>query len=171
MELIQTEELLIRRMKETDYERLTQWLNNKDVLEFWDTHHPPNIQRVKEKYGPRVKDLEEVKPCIVEVQGRPVGYIQYYRIHSEEIIQLGYAENESVFGMDQLIGISSQLGKGIGTKMVKALIEYIAREQKGTVIVMDPSIRNERAIRCYEKCGFIKKKIINEKYWLMERRM
>lgn len=156
-------------MKETDYVLLTNWLNNEEVLEFYgDKNDPIDLKRVIEKYEPRVKGLHIVKPFIVEYEDKPIGFMQYYQLDRSQLKEFGYEENEVVFGMDQFIGISNLLNKGIGTKMINALIAYIQNELNGAVIIMDPHIANIRAIRCYEKSGFIKKKIIYENYWLME---
>lgn len=109
-----------------------------------------------------------VKPCIVQYEDTPIGFMQFYELDPTTLEEYGYPNNEHVFGMDQFIGESNLLGKGIGTKMVKSLTEYIQKDLNGSIIVMDPHILNTRAIRCYEKSGFIKKKVIFENYWLME---
>lgn len=167
--IIKSDELLIRTMKETDYDQLTEWLNNEDVLEFYgDKNDPFDLKRVIEKYEPRVKGLTRVKVCIAEYKNEPVGFMQYYQLDSVQLKEFGYKESELVYGMDQLIGRSDLLGKGIGTRMVRALVNYIQNEQITTAIVMDPHIDNLRAIRCYEKCGFVKKMMIDKTYWLME---
>ncbi|WP_405083190.1 GNAT family N-acetyltransferase [Paenibacillus chitinolyticus] len=50
----------------------------------------------------------------------------------------------------------------MGTIMIRKFIVYISRHNHVDVIVLDPDITNIRAIRCYEKCGFIKVKKINK---------
>lgn len=55
--------------------------------------------------------------------------------------------------------------------MVRAFTELIFAEKWADAIVMDPEVRNPRAIRCYEKCGFRKlKEIEGGQKWLMELR-
>ncbi|AIQ47705.1 hypothetical protein R70723_18740 [Paenibacillus sp. FSL R7-0273] len=167
--MLKTDELIIRRMNETDYEQLTSWLNNKDVIEFYGNSNDPfDLARVIEKYEPRVKGLHMVKPCIVQYEETPIGFMQFYELNPSKLKEYGYNTNEHVFGMDQFIGESNFLGKGIGTKMVKSLTEYIQKKLNGSIIVMDPHILNTRAISCYEKCSFVKKKVISGEFWLME---
>lgn len=57
------------------------------------------------------------------------------------------------------------------------MIEFLLVQQKADRIVMDPQTRNERAIHCYEKCGFKKVRLlpkqelhegIYQDCWLME---
>lgn len=69
--------------------------------------------------------------------------------------------------------------KGIGTLLVKAMVEYLVDKQQADKVIMDPQTRNVRALRCYEKCGFKKIRILpNHEYhegeyldcWLIEYR-
>ena len=62
--------------------------------------------------------------------------------------------------MDQFIGEPSCWNKGIGTEIVNGMVEYLLNHLKAATIIMDPQIRNSRALRCYEKCGFHKKKLL-----------
>ena len=58
-----------------------------------------------------------------------------------------------VRGIDQSLN-ASQLGKGLGTKLVRALVELLFNDPEVTKIQTDPPPSNLRAIRCYEKAGF-----------------
>ena len=64
--------------------------------------------------------------------------------------------------MDQFIGESTYWNKGVGTQLVSAMVAYLIEEKGADRIVMDPQTWNERAIRCYEKCGFKKVKLLPE---------
>ena len=55
-----------------------------------------------------------------------------------------------VRGIDQSLANASQLGKGLGTKLVRALVELLFNDPEVTKIQTDPSPSNLRAIRCYE---------------------
>lgn len=47
-----------------------------------------------------------------------------------------------------------QLGRGLGTAMVRAFVEMLFRDPSVTRVQTDPAPGNARAIRCYEKAGF-----------------
>ncbi len=80
----------------------------------------------------------------------------------------GYLENQVIYGIDQFIGIPNLFNKGYGTIMVSNFIDFILKTTDVEIIILDPEISNERAIRCYEKCGFSKvKKINHENNYLM----
>ncbi|MDR0268418.1 GNAT family N-acetyltransferase [Paenibacillus sp.] len=67
---------------------------------------------------------------------------------------------ERIFGMDQFIGEPDYWNRGIGTVLIQSMVKYLLVELKADRIVMDPQAWNTRAVRVYEKCGFIKKKLL-----------
>ncbi|MEC0244831.1 GNAT family N-acetyltransferase [Paenibacillus chitinolyticus] len=103
-----------------------------------------------------------ITPYIVKLDSNPVGFIQHYKVNEDKQEEFGYSTNLNVFGIDQFIGYPDLFNKGIGTIMIRKFIVYISRHNHVDVIVLDPDITNIRAIRCYEKCGFIKVKKINK---------
>ena len=58
-----------------------------------------------------------------------------------------------VRGIDQFLCEPQDLGKGLGTRMVKALVAKVFEDPSVTRIQTDPDPANARAIRCYEKAG------------------
>ena len=67
---------------------------------------------------------------------------------------VGRRNRSRIRGIDQSLANASQLGKGLGTKLVRALVELLFNDPEVTKIQTDPSPSNLRAIRCYEKAGF-----------------
>ena len=85
------------------------------------------------------------------LNGEPIGYAQSYVTPGSGD---GWWEEETdrVRGIDQSLANASQLGKGLGTKLVRALVELLFNDP-GHQDQTDPSPSNLRAIRCYEKAG------------------
>ncbi|MGE7947958.1 GNAT family N-acetyltransferase [Lysinibacillus sp. NPDC093688] len=165
-----TNNIYIRKMTDNDYGLMAKWLSTKEVLEFYgDINSPFSIEQVRKKYEPRIRGEILVFPFIVELDDSPIGFMQYYKLPTEELKELGYLNNQVVFGIDQFIGIPKLFNKGYGTIMVSKFIELIFKITDAEIIILDPEVSNERAIRCYEKCGFTKvRKINNERALLME---
>jgi len=65
-----------------------------------------------------------------------------------------------VRGIDQSLAHPTQLNQGLGTKLVRALVELLFSDPAVTKIQTDPAPNNHRAIRCYEKAGFVQQKVI-----------
>ena len=49
-----------------------------------------------------------------------------------------------------------RLGKGLGTAMVSQFVDRLFRDPAVTEVRLDPHPENHRAIRCYEKAGFVR---------------
>ena len=84
------------------------------------------------------------------LNGEPIGYQSYVALGSGD----GWWEEETdqeCRNIDQSLANASQLGKGLGTKLVrKTLVELLFNDPEVTKIQTDPSPSNLRAIRCYE---------------------
>jgi aminoglycoside 6'-N-acetyltransferase len=89
-------------------------------------------------------DDPDVVPLIIEHAGEVVGFIQF----SEEI-SLQYRSA----GIDLSLHDDHQ-GNGYGSDAVRTLARYLFAERGHHRLTIDPALRNERAIRCYERVGF-----------------
>ncbi|WP_173105080.1 GNAT family N-acetyltransferase [Bacillus sp. KH172YL63] len=168
-------ELVIRPLEEGDKHLLVRWLSDPVVLEFYEGRDQSfTLEMVEEKFFAD----RGVMSCLVLYEGREIGYLQYYPLDEETMIRYGYTNlDEVIYGTDQFIGEAVYWNRGVGTKMIKAVVEYLLQKEGVHRLVMDPMTWNTRAIRCYEKCGYSKARILSEnelhegKYhdcWLME---
>ena len=148
-------DIVLRLMQDDDLPMLQAWIARPHVREWWageeaDMPH----EQFRALYLPRVMAGEKVTPYIATLDGRAIGYAQSYVAMGsgggwwDEIVDPG------VRGIDQFLCEESDLGKGLGTRMVRALVEQLFRDPGVTRIQTDPDPRNARAIRCYEKAGF-----------------
>ncbi|WP_242234943.1 GNAT family N-acetyltransferase [Bacillus cereus group sp. BfR-BA-01316] len=159
--LFQKGQLLVRYVIEEDAPIISKWLTDPEVLQYYEGRdNPQSVEKVLDHFIHNPNSLE--KRCLVEFDEIPIGYIQMYPVDSEWKALYGYKETQQVWGMDQFIGEATYWGKGIGTNLVQAAITYIIDELKVEAIAMDPRVNNERAISCYEKCGFKKVKILKK---------
>ena len=56
--------------------------------------------------------------------------------------------------MDQFIGEPNYWSKGIGTRYIKLIFEFLKKERNANAVILDPHKNNPRAIRAYQKSGF-----------------
>ena len=151
----------LRLMTEHDLPMLHDWLNRPHVVEWWGGDEArPSLAEVREHYLPRVLAEEHVTPYIAMLGAEPIGYAQsYVALGSGD----GWWEDETdpgVRGIDQSLANPAQLGKGLGTKLVRALVELLFSNPDVTKVQTDPAPNNLRAIRCYEKAGFVQSRAI-----------
>lgn len=163
--LIQKDKIAIRRMRNDlhDYHLMAKWLTDEKVLEFYEGRDKPySLEKIIEKYAPIVQAEDLVVPCLFLYQGFPIGYLQYYLLSEDDKQNYGnyrVGENGDIYGIDLFIGEIEYWNKGIGTLVVSAILTYLF-ELQAINIVIDPKVWNTRAIRCYEKCGFQKVKLL-----------
>ncbi|MEA5467044.1 AacA4 family aminoglycoside N(6')-acetyltransferase [Leptothoe sp. PORK10 BA2] len=153
--------ITLRLMTEHDLPMLHEWLNRPHIVEWWGGEEErPTLPEVIEHYMPRILKAEAVTPYIAMLGKEPVGYAQSYVARGSGD---GWWEDETdpgVRGIDQSLANPAQLNKGLGTKLVRALVELLFSDPLVTKIQTDPDPNNLRAIRCYEKAGFVQQRII-----------
>jgi aminoglycoside 6'-N-acetyltransferase Ib len=151
----------LRPMTENDLPMLHDWLNRTHIVEWWGGDEArPTLDEVKEQYLPQSLAQEGVTPYIAMLGEVPIGYAQSYIVLGSGD---GWWEDETdpgVRGIDQSLADASQLGKGFGTKLVCALVDLLFTDPQVSKIQTDPAPNNLRAIRCYEKAGFVRQKTI-----------
>jgi aminoglycoside 6'-N-acetyltransferase-1b/aminoglycoside 6'-N-acetyltransferase-2 len=143
----------LRPMTEHDLPMLHRWLNEPHVAQWWGGERP-TLADVQRDYAPHVLARARVTPYIAMLDGQAFAYAQSYVAMGAGG---GWWEDETdpgVRGIDQSIGRSELLGIGLGTKLVRALVDLLFSDPAVTKIQTDPAPHNHRAIRCYEKAGF-----------------
>lgn len=161
--LFENDTLKVRQLQKKDNHILAKWLSDPEVLEFYGGRDNPfDIEKVNQKF---YNCEDEVVRCIVGFQGIQIAYIQYYQLDEEYRGIYGYDATENIYGIDQFIGTTKYWNKGIGTLLVRSMIDFLIKQKQADRIVMDPQTRNKRAIRCYEKCNFKKIKLLPKHEW------
>lgn len=150
----------LRPLVEADLPRLHRWLHAPHVREWWGGDDAaPTLAEVEAHYGPRIRAEDGVQAWIaLETDAsrdeQPIGYAQsYVAMDSGD----GWWPDETdpgMRGIDQFLADGHRLGQGLGTAMVRALVDRLFADPAVTQIQTDPHPANRRAIRCYEKAGF-----------------
>jgi len=135
-----------RAVEEEDFPLLGTWLRQPHVAEWWGDPDK-GIAEIRQA-------MEEVsvEPLIVELNGKPIAYLQSYDPHLED----GHPYQDQPFGtlgLDISIGPAEMLGKGHGSAIIAQFAEDLFEEGAPRLII-DPAPDNARAIRAYEKAGF-----------------
>jgi AacA4 family aminoglycoside N(6')-acetyltransferase len=146
-------DIRLRPMLETDLPLLHVWLNRPHLVEWWGGEQP-SLDEVRAHHLPYVRGELPVLPYVGLLNGEPFAYAQSY-------VAMGWGDgwwedetDPGVRGIDQGIGVPELLGRGLGTLLVRTLVARLFEDPAVTKVQTDPSPRNARAIRCYEKAGF-----------------
>ncbi|MFY7913963.1 MAG: AacA4 family aminoglycoside N(6')-acetyltransferase [Rubrivivax sp.] len=155
------EPVTLRPMTEADLVMLHEWLNRPHIVEWWGgDEERPSLSEVLEHYRPRVLGEEPVSMVVAMLGSEPIGFAQSYTALG---CGDGWWEEETdpgVRGIDQSLANPMQLNQGLGTRLVRALVERLFADPAVTKIQTDPAPANRRAIRCYEKAGFVQERVI-----------
>lgn len=148
----------LRPMTERDLPMLHEWLNRPHLVAWWGGDAArPTLEDVLADYHPAAL---AVTPYIAMLGDEPIGYAQsYIAMGSGD----GWWSNETdpgVRGIDQSLANPAQLNRGLGTMLVAALVDRLFSDPTVTMIQTDPAPNNGRAIRCYEKAGFVQRQVI-----------
>lgn len=130
-----------------------RWLQAPHVARWWG-EDTGTYEEVSKKYSAYIEGEEPVEPYLILYDGRPVGYIQSYRVADDEeyerLVGIEYSA-----GIDLFIGEVDLLHRGLGPRVIRRFIEEIVfADESIAVCVIDPEPGNAAAIRAYEKVGF-----------------
>jgi aminoglycoside 6'-N-acetyltransferase len=141
-----------RPMSAADLPMVQRWLNLPHVAEWWgDPADQFDLVR---------GDLTEpaMDQFIVAADARPFAYLQCYDPSVWPEGGLG-RHPAGTRGVDQFIGEPDMIDRGHGSAFIRAFIEGLL--VNGTPrIVTDPDPENRRAVRSYEKAGFLKDRVV-----------
>ena len=139
-------------MTAADLPLIKRWLEMPHVMEWWG--------EPDEQFGLVSGDMAvpAMDQYIVATGDRPFGYIQCYRM-TEWNTGFG-PQPDGARGIDQMIGEPDMIARGHGTAFIRAFSEELLATGVPRVVT-DPDPTNARAIRCYEKAGFARDRLVD----------
>lgn len=147
-----------------DWDLIRGWLARPDIEEWW---------------GPVSATEAEVNMAlgsqhalcrIIEADGHPVGYAHAVdaTLWGDELPQDLEA---GTWDLDLFIASEAHRGKGVGQVALAMLKSEVFASTLAVAVCVFPSVKNERAVRAYEKAGFRWRRIWNDPYagpsWFM----
>lgn len=157
--LAQNGPLCIREMEPApaDFSQYARWMADPALRPYWSTAADGDTpEKAAAKYRSRLSG--GVVPCFFCLEGRPVGYCQFYPVTREnyDLTPAQYARlfpaGGSAFAMDLFLG--ERRDQGLGTAFLGLLCAFLFARFRPDLLLIDPKTDNLRAIACYQKCGF-----------------
>jgi aminoglycoside 6'-N-acetyltransferase len=135
-----------------DLAMVRKWLAMPHVVEWWGD---PDQQ-----FELVSSDLAEpaMEQFIVATEDGPFGYLQCYDLRAWPTVAFG-PQPGGTRAIDQFIGKSEMVGCGHGSGFIRQFIDELLAGGTPRVIT-DPAPANSRAIRAYEKAGFIRQHVV-----------
>jgi UDP-4-amino-4,6-dideoxy-N-acetyl-beta-L-altrosamine N-acetyltransferase len=151
--LITGENVYLRALERTDFQKILDWINNPELKYLTGTLYP-------------ITDAEHEKwfqMKLVEKTNKSFGIVD--RLSDEIIGVIGFNNTDFINRNAEIyiyIGDKSYWGKGLGTDSVKTLVNFAFGELNLHRISLVVFSYNTRAIRSYEKAGFVTEGILKE---------
>ena len=143
----------VRPFDHADLPMAARWLRTAEVVRWWGD---PD-----EQLALLTGDLDEpvMRQWIVELDGRPFGYVQAYSPASWPQPHLLDLPPGAV-AIDAFIGEPDMIGCGHGSAFLRTLAETLIADGASAVIV-DPDADNGRARRAYARAGFVGETVVD----------
>jgi aminoglycoside 6'-N-acetyltransferase len=113
-----------RRLVAGDLPLLAGWLAEPVVARWW--NHDSTPEGVERDFGPSVRGEEPGEDLVVSLDGRPIGLVQRAVIsdYPEDLAEFGSLVEvpEGAVELDYLIGEPALRGRGLGSRMIAALV-------------------------------------------------
>jgi release factor glutamine methyltransferase len=155
--ILEAGDLVLRHLRNrvADYALLLGWLTDPAVLEWYEGRDQQfDLARILAEYGPGGElEREGTTATIVELAGRPAGFVQCYEL-APWAEEFGLADGRGVWSLDLYLDPQFH-GSGLGRRVVRAVAEHLAGPVGAREVVIMPYTDNVRAIRAYEAAGFV----------------
>lgn len=143
-------------MKDVHLPLWNEWILKPHVSDVWFLEGYEPVSKIRSKIKGNGYDYA----FVIYVDDTPIGFIQCcdlyaYKNTVNQPKGIFTDEPEGSYGMDLFIANKLYMNKGLGTQIVKQFLMYIFERFSINKLFIDPASSNKRAIRCYEKAGFI----------------
>ncbi|TCP53630.1 RimJ/RimL family protein N-acetyltransferase [Tamaricihabitans halophyticus] len=135
------------------------WLNAEHAKNFWRLHTDRDGEgaysvAVVREYLRAFAENRGESAWIGELDGAPASYWETYEVASSPLA--GEPElSDRDRGIHVLIGSTRYVGRGLGPRLLAAMAAWqFAEYPVAARVVAEPDVRNERAVRAFQRAGF-----------------
>ncbi len=147
------EKIYLRPLERDDAPTLLPWVNDPDVIATLIMYTPKNLQSEIDFIERAYKsDTDIVLGIALKGSDKLIGTTGLHRID--------WKNRHCMFGI--LIGDKTEWGKGYGTETTRLMVNYAFGTLGMHRVWLHVYEYNQRAIRAYEKAGFIREGVLRE---------
>jgi aminoglycoside 6'-N-acetyltransferase len=144
--------VVLRAFSKADLPFVASWLRQPHVVRWWPPEMTPEAEI--EKYLRRIVGEQPATMLMVIDDGRPIGWCQWYRwVDFPAEAEATGAEPGEV-GIDYAVGDPSAVGRGVGTELIRVLLDTIYKTMGRVGVRVAPEAANKASRRVLERNGF-----------------
>lgn len=137
----------LRKLKSSDQPLFSKWWRDKELLKLTSGQLKRISDEEVEKYFSKMLKTKADRHFIINLDRKAIGHISLCK------------RKNSWYETQIIIGEKKYWGNGYGTQVIQSLIKKAKKLHIGK-IYLEVRPNNRRAIRAYEKSGFVKKNVI-----------
>ena len=142
--MIVGKQIRLRAIEREDIPIFVRWLNDPEVRQYLEMYLPMSAAEEEQWFEAQLKDDTSRIFGIETEEGRLIGNIGLHK--------LDWKNRNALLGI--VIAEKEYWGRGYGTDAVTTLLDFAFNEMNLHRVSLSVFEFNERAVRCYEKCGF-----------------
>ena len=146
------ERVRLRPVEERDLPHFVEWLADWHVRRWLaEMESPPTLEEERQWYDRRRSDPDAVMWAIETLEGRLAGNVELRLQPVRRKAELGISIHDKTLW-----------SQGLGTDAVRQVLRYAFKELGLNRVELTTDEENTRAIRCYEKCGFVREGLLRQ---------
>lgn len=155
--------IILREYCKEDLKFMRRWCNDPEITD--------NLSDIF-LFPHTVNGTEQYLNSILEGKTDQKGFVIAHKDTEEyigqiDLFRLDWKNRSAELGI--VIGIKEYLGKGYGTEAIKTLQDFVFNRLNLNRLQLEVHDFNERAYRCYLKCGFKEEGRLREKNFINGR--
>lgn len=160
MPILTGNRIILREYRKEDLPYMRKWVNNAEITKYL-SHiflYPHTLNATEDFLNSMLQGSSGIKGFIIAYKETEeyIGQI--------DLINIDWVNRVGTLGI--VIGTTEYLGKGYGTEAIKLIQEFAFNKLNLHKLDLEVRAYNERAIRCYKKCGFKEEGRIRENYFI-----
>ena len=134
----------LRAIERSDIPAFVRWFNDPEVRQYLAVYMPMSQAQEERWFEAQLEQRDRFIFGIETLDGKLIGNLG--------LINIDWKNSQAVLGI--VLGEKEYWGQGYGTDAIRALLSFAFTKMNLNRIRLSVFDYNERAQRCYRKCGF-----------------
>ena len=142
----------LRPVQERDLPQFVRWLQDRELTRWLAAiGDPPSLEEEYDWWHDKRADPDSILWAVDSLEGRLAGTVELRLTMRAERAEMGIAIHDR-----------AQWNKGLGTDAARLVVDYAFEELNLNRVELTTDEENTRAIRCYEKVGFVREGLLRQ---------